>query len=243
MVNPLVSIIIPAYNARSTIERALQSIIEQDYISKEILVIDGDSTDGTIECINQFKTQIKVLISEKDSGVYQAINKGLEQAGGEWIYILGADDFLAGKDVLSRCLQIIPEDCELILGDVINIGSSHALVPDVHHNSFSSAIYWKNTIHQQGVFYRQSIFKKFRFNESLKILGDYDLHLKLWSAGTKTFSCAVVIASCSADGLSKQFNRHLYREELEIKRNRLSPWLFALNIPWVWMKYLAKKLG
>jgi putative colanic acid biosynthesis glycosyltransferase len=243
MLSPLVSIIIPVYNARSTLAKTLISVINQQYPAKEILVIDGGSTDGSLDVINQFRAQIQFFISESDSGVYQAINKGLNKAKGSWILILGADDYLSETDVLTTCLQDTPQDCELILGDVINFGTEHSFVPQTYHNAMSRTLYWKNTIHQQGVFYHRRVFDHFRFNESYKVLADYDLHLMLLKIGVKWYSVDKVIAHCSAGGLSKQFKTALYREELKIKRSRLSPWIFMLNIPWVWIKYVIKKLG
>ena len=243
MLSPLVSIIVPVYNARSTLAKTLISVINQQYPAKELLVIDGGSTDGSLDVINQFGAQIQFFISEPDSGVYEAINKGLENAKGSWILILGADDYLSEMDVLTNCFRDTPQDCELILGDVINFGSEHSLVPKTYHNAMSRTLYWKNTIHQQGVFYHRRIFDNFRFNESYKVLADYDLHLMLLKNGVKWYSVDKVIAHCSAGGLSKQFKTALYREELKIKRSRLSPWIFMLNIPWVWIKYVLKKLG
>ncbi len=242
MSTPLVSIIIPVYNAGKTLARTLQSAVEQTYPSKEIVVIDGGSTDGTLEVLNRFQSHIQISVSEPDSGVYAAINKGIERATGAWILILGADDFLADSETLQKCFSFIPEDCNLILGDVINFGSAHALVPKRYHNALSRKLYWKNTIHQQGVFYRRDLFNTFRFNESYKVLADYDLHLMLLEVETMVYTSPHVIAHCSAGGLSKQFTAALYREELKIKRARLSPLIYVLNVPWVWIKYLFKKI-
>ncbi len=166
MSNPLVSIIIPVYNAGSTIARTLESVIDQSYQSVELVVVDGASSDGSLEIISRFQSYIKVFISEQDTGVYAAINKGLDRASGDWILILGADDFLANSSVLQNCFRDLPEKCNLIFGDVINVGSTHALVPNRYHNKLSRNLYWKNTIHQQGVFYHRDAFKAFRFNES-----------------------------------------------------------------------------
>ena len=238
-----ISIIIPAFNAGSTIGRAIQSVIGQQEVSIEIIVADGASTDQTIEIVRSFKDRINIFISEPDTGVYQAINRALDHATGEWVYILGADDFLVNNLVMAECLRHSGNHCDLILGDVVNVGSTNSLIPKVHRNSLGPLTCWKNTIHQQGVLYRRSLFQDFRFNEELKVLGDYDMHLMLYKSEVKFVKVEFVIAECSAGGLSKQFKASLYREELQIKRARLSPFIYWVNIPWVWLKFLLKKLG
>lgn len=242
MSNPRVSIIIPVYNAASTLARTLQSVVDQTYASRELIIIDGLSTDGSADILKTFSRDIQVLISERDTGVYQAINRGIDRATGEWILILGADDYLAERDVLQKCLTT-QTGSDLILGNVLHEGASNKLVPEVYHNKMTTALYWRNTMHQQGVLYQRRVFENFRFDETCKVLADYDLHLKLLEDHASYHKVEVTIAKCSAGGLSKRFKAGLYREELKIKRTRLSPFIYLINIPWVWLKFLLKQMG
>ena len=99
---PLVSIITVVYNDAKHIENTLQSIISQDYEEKEIIVIDGQSTDGTTEKARAFGESISCLVSEPDKGVYDAMNKGIDQARGEWIIFMNSGDSFYTTDVLSQ---------------------------------------------------------------------------------------------------------------------------------------------
>ena len=85
---PKISVIIPTYNSRRTLEAAIRSVSNQTFSAHEILVIDGGSTDGTLDVIIANEKNITYWISQKDEGVYDAINKGILRASGEWIYVL-----------------------------------------------------------------------------------------------------------------------------------------------------------
>ena len=112
---PKVSIIIVTYNASNTLQRCLDSVFKQEYPNLELVIIDGESNDNTVEIIKANKEKIHFWTSEKDEGIYDAMNKGLEKITGEWVYFLGADDqLLDGFSSLSF---------ELKLKDTIYYGS------------------------------------------------------------------------------------------------------------------------
>ena len=87
---PLVSIITVVYNGHRTLEETIQSVVNQNYPNIEYLIIDGGSTDGTMEILKKYDDTIDYWISEPDKGVYHAMNKGIEIAQGEWLYFLGS---------------------------------------------------------------------------------------------------------------------------------------------------------
>jgi putative colanic acid biosynthesis glycosyltransferase len=237
-----ISIIVPTFNSALTIEHALQSVFSQSQNACEVIVIDGGSTDATLSIIQQHHTRIAHVVSEKDNGIYDAINKGLNLASGEWIFILGSDDTLDHVDVFTEMLAAATPTTQLIFGNVKYIGIKQTLVPLQHVSSFSKKLYWKNTLHQQGVLYRRDLFAHFRFNTNYKVLADYDLHLHLFNEKAASTSVPITVARCAAQGLSKRFKWNLYREELTIKRKRLSLALWLMNIPWVMSKFLLKQL-
>jgi len=96
-----ISVITVVYNAEAYLEDCIQSVLEQDYAAIEYIVIDGGSTDNTCSIINKYRTKIDYFVSEKDKGLYDAINKGIQRATGEVIGILNADDLFAHPDVLA----------------------------------------------------------------------------------------------------------------------------------------------
>ena len=101
-----VSIITISYNSEQFIEQTIQSVVNQDYANIEYLIIDGQSTDGTLEIIHRYKDKITKIISEKDRGLYDAINKGIKNATGDIIGLIHSDDFLASHNVISKYVEI-----------------------------------------------------------------------------------------------------------------------------------------
>ena len=241
MTEPLFSIIIPCYNAAHTIAQTLTSIQKQTLTAYEVIVADGGSSDDTI-AIAQSIVPNAITFSEPDKGVYDAINKGIKKANGKYIYIIGSDDVFANDKVLQSVAKLTEAAPDVVYGDVEYINKTNRLVPDLHHSQWNGKIYWKNTLHQQGCFYKKEIFNNVLFNPQYKVLGDYDFHLFLF---TKSFSHVrynAVVSICEAQGLSKRFKFDLYREELHIKKIRLPLPLFLMNVIWVRLKYLAKNL-
>src|SRR4051812_471640 len=102
---PTISVIVVCKNPGPRLAAALSSVREQLHVSTELIVVDGESTDGTREWLESNRAGITTLISEPDGGVYEAMNKGIAVARGEWIYFLGADDRLAGDMILSETVN------------------------------------------------------------------------------------------------------------------------------------------
>jgi len=239
---PRISVIIPTFNSANTLASALQSVFAQAHLTLEVIIIDGGSTDATLNIIQQQREHIAHALSEKDAGIYDAINKGLQLAKGDWIFILGSDDVLDHPEVFAEMLAAASPAEQLIFGRVIYIGSKQSLVPQQHVSSLSRKLWLKNTLHQQSVLYRRDLFDHFRFNTSYRVLADYDFHLHLLHLGVVGTYVPISVARCAAQGLSKRFRRSLYLEELTIKRQRLSFVLWLFNIPWVIGKFLLKQL-
>lgn len=119
---PFFTIITSTLNVIETIERCVKSVAEQTFRNYEHIIVDGASTDGTVEFLNSRKELFSVLISEPDTGIYNAWNKALKYARGEWILFLGADDILADKNVLGDVAEFIQNqkiDKGFIYGDII----------------------------------------------------------------------------------------------------------------------------
>ena len=129
---PLVTVITVCYNAVSLIEKTIRSVLAQQYEHIEYVVVDGSSTDGTIEIIRKYEAHISHWITEQDEGIYDAMNKGVAMATGEWCIFLNAGDTFAADDVLNRVFQV-PREADVIYGDVVKNGTVKAAEPP--HNS------------------------------------------------------------------------------------------------------------
>lgn len=103
--NPLISVVTVSYNAVSTIEQTILSVINQTYPHIEYIIIDGGSTDGTVDIIKKYADKIAYWVSEPDKGIYDAMNKGIKVATGEWINFMNSGDCLYRNDTIEKILN------------------------------------------------------------------------------------------------------------------------------------------
>ncbi len=174
---PKISIIIPTYNASKTLSVALESILEQTFTDYEILIVDGLSTDHTVELAKGYQDERIKIISEKDSGIYDAMNKGIRLAKGEWLYFLGSDDRLFDKDVLKKVSQWFGQDYDVLYGNVV-----FSISQRVYDGRFSAQKLIARNICHQAIFTKKNVFKKLgNFNVSYKGLADWHFNFKWFS--------------------------------------------------------------
>ncbi|WP_234736670.1 glycosyltransferase family 2 protein [Tellurirhabdus bombi] len=212
---PKISIITVTYNARATLEATLKSVFDQPFTDYEYILIDGKSTDGTLELIQQYADRFSYWVSEPDKGIYEAMNKGIDHARGEWLYFLGADDQLL-PGVLAEVAPALAESPDVLYGDVKFTDHSY------YHSKFSWKTALNNTVHHQGTFYKQTLFRQFRYDTALKIMSDYELNLMIYRNPQfvrKRFEQAVAL--CAPNGASADPTLSL--KELNQLRSRHFP--------------------
>jgi glycosyltransferase involved in cell wall biosynthesis len=177
MYRPLISVIIVVYNAQETIKDTIESVAAQNYEAKEIVIIDGGSQDNTLQILEQNRSQIDYLISEKDKGIYDAMNKGIRAARGEWLYFLGSDDILYNGDVLSAIFtQEGVGQHDFVYGNV-RMKSNNAIFGGTR--TYKELI-GKN-INHQSIFYKKSVFDVVGdYDLKYKVLADYDLNMRIF---------------------------------------------------------------
>jgi glycosyltransferase involved in cell wall biosynthesis len=180
-----VSIITVCKNAEQTLEKAIQSVLSQTYSEVEYIVIDGDSQDNTKEIIERYISQINHLISEPDSGVYQAMNKGINFATGDWIYFVNADDYLFDENVIQDLVTFISthSNCTLIYGDHearYTTGESNIHKPASSEQMLEEMVSLGECMIQPACFFKAELFQKLGlFNETYKIAADYEWFARL----------------------------------------------------------------
>jgi len=174
------TVITSVLNGQNNIECTIKSILEQNYINFEYIIIDGGSTDNTIKIINTYKDKITDIISEPDEGIYDAWNKGLKLATGEWICFIGSGDLLA-RDALEKYNTYIEQNpgLEFISSRIELIDEEENVI-----RVLGDPWRWKrfkkymNTLHVGGI-HHQSLFEKYgNFNTDFKIAGDYEMLLR-----------------------------------------------------------------
>jgi glycosyltransferase involved in cell wall biosynthesis len=117
-----ISVITIAYNSAETIEDTIVSVVNQDYAALEYIIVDGGSKDQTMDIVNRYRDRIAMVVSEKDEGIYDAMNKGIKMATGDVIGILNSDDFYAHAQVISRVAkQFQDKKCDALYADLVYV--------------------------------------------------------------------------------------------------------------------------
>ena len=181
---PLISIIVAVHNGKATLQQCIDSVVQQSYANKELIIIDGGSRDGTMDLIEANKANIAYWVSEPDRGIYGAWNKGLAQANGEWICFLGADDYFWDREVLKRMadrLSAVPENIRVAYARIMRLdvnGQELGLEGEpweLAKNDIGEFL----CIPHPGTMHRRSLFVEHgNFDESFSIAGDYEFLLR-----------------------------------------------------------------
>ncbi|MHB1085896.1 MAG: glycosyltransferase family 2 protein [Thiobacillus sp.] len=204
----LVTIITSTCNASEHLPKAIQSIRNQTYGNVEWIVVDGASRDGTQDILRQNEDVIDYWVSEPDQGIYDAWNKGLSLARGEWICFLGADDFLWHPDVLEKLAPTLESAYpahRVVYGSLATVNARGELLyclgepwTSVRHR-FASVM----ALPHPGLMHHRSLFEAHgQFDTSFRIAGDYELLLRELRTGDALFVDDLVVAGMSTGGVS-----------------------------------------
>lgn len=212
--NPFFSIIVPTFNSSKCIETALMSVLNQSFTDFEIILVDGLSTDGTLEIVSSLKSEKIKIVSERDNGTYDAMNKGIKLSKGKWLYFLGSDDSLYSDDVLFKVKEeIAVSKCQVIYGDVlINGDTGWAKDQTIYNGSFDLEKILNSNISHQAIFYHNTVFARRLFNIDYKISGDWDMNLYLRSRFDFKY-ISHIIANFQGGGLSTLHSDQLFLKE------------------------------
>ncbi|HEV2478732.1 MAG TPA: glycosyltransferase family 2 protein [Puia sp.] len=215
---PKVSVITVVYNGAATLEATLLSVVEQSYPHVEYILVDGGSTDGTLEIIDRYKTRITAWVSERDKGVYDAMNKGVRMATGDWVYFLGSDDRLQDKAVLSDIFTDPANlDSDLLYGDVTSPSYK-----GLYDGPFTFGKLLSRNISHQAIFYKRHLFEFIGgYEPRFRMHADWDLNIRWFKTpGIRMKYVDRHIADFGAEGLSSGHDVALIREVLIPERLR-----------------------
>jgi glycosyltransferase involved in cell wall biosynthesis len=217
---PLVSIITAVYNGNQTIEETIKSVINQIYMNFEYIIVDGGSIDGTIDTIKKYDKLIYYWVSEPDRGIYDALNKGIDLARGEWLYFLGADDIFVDDTALQSFFSE-PRDTKMLYGNVVRGRNS-----SIYDGQFSKFKLCRTNICQQAIFYHQSLFKEIGYFDFRYVFAaDWVFNMKAFAAiNTNPLFVDRIVAKYSEEGLSSQKHDPLFiKERLKLIRQIFGP--------------------
>lgn len=205
---PLVSIITVVYNGEKYLEETIQSVINQTHDNVEYIIIDGGSTDGTVDIIKKYEDQIDYWVSEKDKGIYDAMNKGIQLVCGDWINFMNAGDRIFEENIIQTISSHLVAD--LVYGDhavykddpnnydIINVGSYR----DIRNIPFC----------HQSLFVKTKLLKNNLFDLQYKIAADYDQYLRLKALKASILYVPMTVALFLDGGLSSISRKKLIKE-------------------------------
>ena len=205
---PLLTVIVAVFNGAATLQQCIDSVAQQTYPNKELIIIDGGSRDGTVDLLEANREQIRYWISEPDRGIYNAWNKGLARAKGEWICFLGADDYFWDARVLERLagqLEKLPPDIRVAYGQIMMVNSDGTSLYPVGEpwEKIRGRFRQVMCIPHQGAMHRRSLFEQHgQFDESFRITGDYELLLRELKVTNAFFMPDVITVAMRQGGIS-----------------------------------------
>ena len=205
------SVITVCYNASATIRETIASVLGQTYRDVEYIVVDGKSSDGTVEILQGIADERMKFVSEKDTGIFNAMNKGLKMASGDYLIFLGADDVFYDKDVLTRVAAKVTDGHDVLYGDVMLKKRQR-----LYNGAFSRWTWGHRNISHQCIFYPKSVYARYQYDEKYRSVADWDYNLRLLTIGIPfTYIGETICIFNDADGMSSSVKD---REFLKVRR-------------------------
>ncbi len=216
------SVITINYNNHVGLRRTIKSVVSQTYDNYEYIIIDGGSTDVSVNVINENSDKIDYWVSERDKGIYHAMNKGVTQAHGDYCLFLNSGDYFYDDSVLNN-IQSLGYDEDIIVGKVVSRnGQSQLFLPP--SRDISLYYLYSGTVPHQGAFIKTELLRMYPYDENLKIVSDW-----------KFFVQAIVIHNCSiryidviisifdVDGLSTSNPDRMWKEKEKVLCEMIPP--------------------
>ncbi|MEM8509916.1 MAG: glycosyltransferase family 2 protein [Bacteroidota bacterium] len=227
---PLVSIITVVFNGEKYLQQTIDSVYQQTYSNIEYIIIDGKSTDGTLDIIKANEDKISTWISEEDNGLYDAMNKGIGMAKGELIGIINSDDWYEKEAIrLVVDAYINNREKQVFHGDRFDITESGERRRYRFNPSKYKFLYYSMTYNHPSMFFHKEVYKRFKYSTTLKIYSDYELVLKLYLKQPETFYyISRTYVNYRLDGLSTQ--QSIYGNIKEGATSRLNAGLTWLHV-------------
>ena len=222
--NPYISIVTVNYNNLTGLQKSVESVFEERnfFNGIEYIVIDGMSSDGSAEYLQEHNSQIDCLVIEKDTGIFNAMNKGLRLATGDYVLFLNSGDYLV-RGVISRVFEDSFYEEDILYGDTFFVDSNGSKIQYFHPKQLSFMFFLNHSINHQSTFIKRTLHQRFPYNERFKLASDWEFFLKrIIFENVKYKHLGVPICYYELDGLSADAeNNTLLKQEKQIIINEL----------------------
>ena len=211
--NNRITIITVVFNDRIGLEKTIQSVITQAYDSKEYIIIDGGSTDGTVDVIKKYQDRIDKWISEPDKGIYDAMNKGIKMASGEWINFMNAGDVFVDPIVLNTLAPYFVESNDVVYGNIVkNIFGNLYEYKAGGHKLIESKRFPTMGFCHQASFVKTKLAQRVLFDTNFLYAADFKMMHALFKEGMTFVHVNIPVALYDLKGFS---SNNLYSCNLE----------------------------
>lgn len=242
-----ISIVTVTYNCASILENTILSVINQTYQNVEYIIIDGQSNDGTVDIIKKYENKISYWISEKDCGIYDAMNKGILASTGSWINFMNAGDVFNDCDVIRDLFsKKIVNSFDVLYGDN-QVRYFHGYKYNKANMPFFEKKTWFRSMgyNHQASFVKVALAKKYLFDLSFKLCADYNMMNQLFCDGYRFYYCNRVIAITEGREGASARSRNLQRREearvCEVEHSFFfKVWFVYKNIRTFFKQYLLR---
>jgi len=214
-----ISIITSVYNNKETIAEALESVLAQTYDDIEFVVVDGASSDGTVEVIKKYEGQISTFVSERDKGIYDGLNKGVALATGDVIAFLHSDDLYANNNIIADVAKMFEDGVDGVYGDLVYTDKvdTNKIFRYWKSRDFSTDLLKKGWMPAHPtLFLRREVYEKYgAFDTTFKIAADYDFMLRVLSGGIKVKYLPEVLYKMRVGGESNRSLKNIIQKSKE----------------------------
>lgn len=221
-----ISIITASYNCVDEIEVSIKSVLEQDYPNIEYIIIDGASTDGTVDIIKKYADRISYWVSEPDKGLYYAMNKGIERATGDWVYFLNAGDVFDSNEALQYMFSQDLSDVDAVYGYIYNTASGKYFRNPIPFFEMKDPRHRRLGFSHQGVFVRTGWAKRYMFDTTFRCCADYNMMVELFKNSARFKYVDVAICKNAPAGFSEANRILQYKEQAIINGTYGTMWYY-----------------
>lgn len=242
----MISIITVNRNNAHGLQMTMQSVLSQTYLDIEYIVVDGASTDNSVEVIDSFSDDTRLRwISEEDNGIYHAMNKGIRMANGKYLIFMNSGDEFYSNDVLKDVIvDINNTSADIYYGDV-NLCYKNKCVVKTYPDKISKRFLYENSLCHQTMFLKKDLFTKIGlYNEKFRIMADWEWTIKAILKEKQTYRhLSAIISNYKMDGISYT-NEQLFRDErgIIIKAEFSQFYIFIKRCEKIWRKIIKKTL-
>ena len=240
---PVLSVITIVYNNARDIERTLLSALNQTYNAIEYIVIDGASNDGTLEIIKRYESRIAKLISEKDKGIYDAMNKGLALATGDYVIFMNSGDEFYAADTVTKVFATAP-DADIYYGETEMVNDERESLGQRRHKA-PAKFNWRSfkygmSVSHQAIYIKRSLVEP--YDPKYQLSADIDWIIRAAKRAKKIVKVDGYVAKYLVGGMSKAKHKQSLLERFDIMKRHyglvptmLNHVVIAFNLGWYWL--------